>query len=98
MIEERWEDYGGEATDVFRMRIADALDRLIADHPGQRVVAVCHGGAINVALALVLGMDRALWFDPMYTSLSRVVASRTGVRMVVSVNERAHLEARREPA
>jgi probable phosphoglycerate mutase len=98
MLEGRWEDFGGESPDVFRSRVATAVDELIARFPGQRVVAVCHGGVINVALAQVLGLERELWFDPMYTSLSRVVASRSGVRSVVSVNERAHLEARRETA
>ena len=97
MMEGRWESFGGESTDVFRARIAKTLDALIDGHPGHKVVAVCHGGVINVALALILGLDRELWFDPHYTSLSRVVASRTGVRSLASLNERAHLEARREP-
>ena len=98
MIEGRWEMFGGESPDVFRARIAGALDALIAAHPGKRVVAVCHGGVINVALAIVLGLEQPLWFDPHYTSLSRILASRTGVRSLASLNERAHLVARRDPA
>jgi broad specificity phosphatase PhoE len=96
MFEGRWEEFGGEPADVFRARVGEALDTLVAAHPGQRVVAVCHGGVVNVALAIVLGIDRLLWFDPHYTSLSRMVASRTGARSIVSLNERAHLDARRE--
>jgi probable phosphoglycerate mutase len=96
MIEGRWESFGGESTERFRARVEATLDALIADHPGERVVAVCHGGVINVALAIVLGLDRLLWFDPHYTSLSRVVASRNGVRSLASLNENAHLIARRE--
>jgi hypothetical protein len=46
----------------------------------------------------MLGLDRHLWFEPHYTSLSRTVASRTGVRSLASLNERAHLNARRESA
>jgi hypothetical protein len=48
-------------------------------------------------MGIVLGLpaDRPFFFDPHYTSLSRMVASRTGVRSVASVNERSHLEARR---
>ena len=64
----------------------------------RRVVAVCHGGVINVALASVLGLDQPLWFDPGYTSISRMAASRTGIRSVSSLNETAHLHARRESA
>jgi 2,3-bisphosphoglycerate-dependent phosphoglycerate mutase len=96
MMEGRWETFGGESPEVFRNRVSATVDQLIADHPGERVVAVCHGGVINVALALVLELDRLLWFDPHYTSLSRMVASRTGVRSLASLNENAHLLARRE--
>jgi probable phosphoglycerate mutase len=97
MLAGRWEEWGGEPADVFRGRVAHAVDALVDAHPGERVVAVCHGGVINVALATLLGIDALLWFDPHYTSLSRMVASRKGVRSIVSLNERAHLEARREP-
>jgi probable phosphoglycerate mutase len=96
MVDGRWHEIGGESTEVFRDRVARTVDAIIERFPGRRVVAVCHGGVINVALALTLGLDRLLWFDPTYTSISRLAASRTGVRSVVSVNEHAHLEARRE--
>jgi probable phosphoglycerate mutase len=98
MYEGRWEEFGGESTETFRARVAATLDEVVTAHPGRRVVAVCHGGVINVALAVVLGLDRHLWFDPHYTSLSRMVASRTGVRSLASLNERAHLVARRDSA
>jgi len=96
MIEGRWQEFGGESPELFRARVAGAIDEIVAAHPGERVVAVCHGGVINVALALVLGLDRHLWFDPQYTSLSRMRASRSGVRSIVSINEHGHLEATRE--
>ncbi len=96
MAEGRWESFGGESTSVFRTRIAKTMDEIIGAHPGERVVAVCHGGVINVALAIVLDLDQMLWFDPHYTSLSRMIASRNGVRSLSSLNERAHLEATRD--
>ena len=89
MVEGRWEDFGGEPPDEFRARVAGALDRIIGEHPGERVVAVCHGGVINIALALVAGLDRLLWFDPVYTSMSRVVASpRASDRSAASTTPR----------
>jgi 2,3-bisphosphoglycerate-dependent phosphoglycerate mutase len=91
MIEGRWEDFGGEPPDQFRARIVPCLDEIVAAHPGQRVAAVCHGGVINIYLATLLGIDRNLWFDPAYTSISRVHASRSGVRSVSSINETGHL-------
>jgi len=96
MIEGRWESFGGESSELFTARVGATLDALVAEHAGERIVAVCHGGVINVALAIVVGLDRLLWFDPHYTSLSRVVASRAGVRSLASLNENAHLLARRE--
>ncbi|MDQ1520423.1 MAG: 2,3-bisphosphoglycerate-dependent phosphoglycerate mutase, partial [Actinomycetota bacterium] len=95
MVDGTWHDFGGEDPTVFRTRVLAAVDQLISTYAGQRVVAVCHGGVVNVALGAVLGIDRPLWFDPAYTSLSRIAASRNGVRSLVSLNETAHLEARR---
>jgi probable phosphoglycerate mutase len=91
MVEGRWEDFGGEAPDTFRARIVTALDRVIAAHPGEQVAVVCHGGVINVYFAALLGIDRHLWFDPGYTSVNRVRASRSGARSIGSINELAHL-------
>lgn len=76
---------------TFRPRVAEAVERMIAQHPGQRVVAICHGGVINVALAEVIGLERSLWFEPAYTSIHRVIASRAGIRSVGSINETGHL-------
>lgn len=95
MAEGRWAELGGEEPDVFRGRLVRALDAIVAEHPAQRVAAVCHGGVINVMLAIVLGLDRELWFDPGYTSVSRLAAARTGVRSIVSVNETGHLHGAR---
>lgn len=96
MIEGRWEELGGEAPDRFRARIVPCVDAVIERFPGGRVVAVCHGGVINVYLAALLGLERHLWFEPGYTSISRVAAARTGERSVVTLNETAHLSATRD--
>jgi len=98
MYEGRWEEFGAESAAAFRARVASTVDEIVAAHPGRRVVAVCHGGVINVAFALALDIDRHLWFEPHYTSLSRMIASRSGVRSLASLNERAHLDGRRESA
>jgi len=96
MVEGRWEDYGGESPVRFRERIVPALDAVIDAHPGETVVVVCHGGVVNVYLAALLGLTQHLWFDPGYTSLSRVRAARSGARSLASLNETAHLYATRE--
>jgi broad specificity phosphatase PhoE len=102
MVEGRWEELGGEAPDRFRARIVPCVDAVVDRFAGRRVAAVCHGGVINVYLAAILGLERHLWFEPGYTSISRVAAARTGERSVVTLNETAHLvatmDAKEEPA
>ena len=96
-IEGRWTDVGGVDPEAFQRRVVPAIEDVITRFAGQRVVVVTHGGVINVFLAHVLGIDQLLWFHPEYTSVSRVHAARTGERSVATVNETAHLYARREP-
>lgn len=96
-IEGRWADVGGVDPVAFQEQVVPAIDALIADHPGEKVAAFSHGGVVNVYLAHVLGIERLLWFHPEYTSISRVHASRAGVRSVATVNETAHLVATRGP-
>ena len=87
MVEGRWEDYGGERPEQFRSRIIPVLDAVIDAHPGETVVVVCHGGVINVHLAALLGLAQHLWFDPGYTSVSRVPRG-TEWRAIARVPER----------
>jgi 2,3-bisphosphoglycerate-dependent phosphoglycerate mutase len=93
MVEGRWEELGGEDPAVFRRHIVPCMETIIRRFPGGRVAAVCHGGVINVYLAALLDLERHLWFEPGYTSISRVAAARTGERSVVTLNETAHLVA-----
>ena len=77
--------------DEFQRSVVEAVDGIIADHPGGTVAAVCHGGTINAYLSAMLGLDRLMFFFPDYTSVSRVRASRSGARGLVSINETSHL-------
>lgn len=86
---------GEHAMDIeaFRATVVDALEGVIAAHPGQRVAVFCHGGVINVWTAHVLGMAPRLFFEPGYTSIHRFMCARGGQRNVLALNERAHLRA-----
>ena len=77
----------------FEARVESALDELVAQHPGDRIAVVCHGGVINLYLSIVLGLSeqRTGFFYPNYTSIHRVAASRSGVRSIVTINETSHL-------
>jgi probable phosphoglycerate mutase len=97
MVEGRWDEFGAELPEIFRARVDEAVTAIVDRFPGQRVAAVCHGGVINVALGSVLGVAQPLWFEPGYTSMSRMLASRGGIRSIASLNELAHLTAIRQP-
>jgi broad specificity phosphatase PhoE len=93
MIEGRWAQEGGIDPVAYRNQVVDAVEGVIERFPARRVVVVCHGGAINAYLGHVAGIDRPLWFEPAYASISRVAASRDGVRSIVSVNETGHIRS-----
>ena len=83
--------------DEFQRSVVEAVDGIIADNPGRTVAAVCHGGTINAYLSAVLGLDQLMFFVPDYTSVSRVRASRSGPRSLVTLNETAHLRFANRP-
>jgi probable phosphoglycerate mutase len=76
---------------VFRAGVVTAMEHVITGNPGGSVAVVCHGGVINAYLAHILGIERPLWFEPKYTSIHRVLASRRGDRTLQALNETAHL-------
>ena len=71
--------------------VVAGVERVVAAHPGQTVAIVAHGGVVNAYLASILGIGKRLFYEPGYTSISRVLAARSGERMLRSVNEIAHL-------
>ena len=95
----RWEkllrgewDGVDEDPSIFKARVVETVEDMIARHPGGRVVVVCHGGVINQYLAHVLGIETNIgFFYPKYTSIHRVMAARSGQRSIVSINEASHL-------
>jgi 2,3-bisphosphoglycerate-dependent phosphoglycerate mutase len=90
MVEGRFDEFDTDPA-VFKEGVVRALERIIDANSGRTVAVVCHGGVINAYLAHILGIDKMMWFEPAYTSINRVIASRSGVRSVAAVNETAHL-------
>jgi probable phosphoglycerate mutase len=97
--DERWDDlisgrWGGDGEvdqATFQAVVVEAVERVIDANPGRNVAVVCHGGVINAYLAHLLGLGQALFFEPFYTGISRVMAARTGERQLRSINEHAHV-------
>jgi broad specificity phosphatase PhoE len=76
---------------AFRARVVEAVERIVARHPGGRAVLFSHAGAINAAAGSVLGQDKTIWFAPAYCSITRIGAARGGRRGIVSLNETGHV-------
>lgn len=77
--------------EVFRRRVVDAVEQIVADHPGGTVVLFSHAGAINAYTGWVLEQAKPIWFAPDYASVSRIRASRDGRRAIRSLNETGHV-------
>ncbi len=92
-----WQAFVARGADAdigaFQKTVVDALEEIIASHPGGTVAVFCHGGVINVWTAHVLGMAPRLFFEPGYASVHRYLCARSGQRNLVALNDVAHLDA-----
>lgn len=92
---EVWERYfagdlspWGTTLPIFAARVQGAMNRLAERHPGNHVVAVCHGGVINTWAAQVLGRpERVRVLEPGYGSVSRFRNDGAGRWFLESLNE-----------
>lgn len=75
----------------FRARARSAMHQVFDRYQSGRVIAVAHGGIINAAVADVLEMPKTFWHNPAYTSVARVRKLDSGVVIVDSINDTAHL-------
>lgn len=74
-LEKRWDVIpGAESNADFEKRVGGALRRIVAAHPGQRVVVVVHGGVIGQALSIVTGAPTFSFIGADNASISQVVA------------------------
>jgi probable phosphoglycerate mutase len=85
---------GTESSQSIRHRMRTALDEIATAHAGQRVAVVSHAGSINAYIANLLGLAHDFFFPAGNTSIS-VVRARAERRLIVSLNDIAHLEAMR---
>jgi 2,3-bisphosphoglycerate-dependent phosphoglycerate mutase len=89
--EERWDAIpGAEPAAAFAVRVRDAIGRLAASHPGQRVAAFTHGGVIGQALALASGSRPFAFIGADNASISRLVIT-SDLWIVRGFNDTAHL-------
>ena len=92
---------GGETLDQLYGRVSAAVQDVIAQHPGGRVVVVTHGLAIFHATARILGLGSPgaglkVFFVVGNCSVS-TFRHRAGHWYVEAINDRAHLRELDEP-
>lgn len=91
LIEGKYFDHGELDAESFQRTVVDAVDGIVAAHRSETAAVVCHGGVINAYVGHVLGLDEFMIFEPAYTGITRIRASSRGHRMIVTLNEFAHL-------
>ena len=90
--EKKWDVYPySEPSYDFRKRTINAVETIIAENEGKRVIVACHGGVINSYLAYVIGSSFDMFFRPAHTSVN-VIASGHGVRALHALNDVHHLQ------
>jgi 2,3-bisphosphoglycerate-dependent phosphoglycerate mutase len=82
---------GTESSASIRARMSEALAEIVSAHPGERVAIVSHAGAINAYLATLLDLSKDFFFPAGNTSIT-VVRARDERRLIVTLNDTAHLE------
>jgi len=91
-LEQRWDVIpGAESNADFAERVGGALRRIVAAHPGQRVVVVVHGGVIGQALALATGAPTFSFIGADNASISQIVAM-PDPWVLRRYNDTAHLD------
>ncbi|MDQ1746858.1 MAG: hypothetical protein QOD07_1121 [Frankiaceae bacterium] len=95
--EQRWDVIpGAESNESFAARVTAGLDRIIAAHPGQRVVVVVHGGVIGQILSHATGAALFGFVGADNASISQLVAlpNSMGPKPLVMrrFNDTAHLD------
>jgi len=81
---------GGEPSKAFRERVVKAIDEIVRNHIGERVLVFAHGGVINAYVAEVLGLDKDFFFPCGNTSIS-VIRATSEQRVLFFLNDITHL-------
>ncbi len=84
---------GGESYDEAALRIDAAMEKVLSQYPGQKVVVVTHNGVIKSAANLAIGgpNDGVFHMDATPCSISSIsLWPSDGLRALRSFNERGH--------
>ncbi len=85
---------GGESYDEASIRIEEALEKLVAQYPGKKIIVVTHNGVIKTAAKIAADgpSDAVFHMDAAPCSLSSIsIWPSDGLRALRSFNESGHL-------
>jgi 2,3-bisphosphoglycerate-dependent phosphoglycerate mutase len=89
--DERWEVIpGAETNAAVEARVSEAVNRIAAAHPDQRVVVVTHGGVIATIMSMATGSRRFAFLGADNGSLTHVVVT-SDQWIVRRYNDTGHL-------
>ena len=86
---------GGESLAAFSYRTGQALYEVIEQNPGATLMIVCHGGVIDIAMRLFMGLGMNSQFQlwTLNTSITEFATTDDpGVWRLVRYNDAAHLD------
>lgn len=84
---------GGEGAALFETRVVAAIDAIFDRHGHGDVLAVTHGGVIQVALHRVVGRpSHGLFPFKIQNASISVIEKRAGRLVIAGVNDTSHLE------
>ena len=88
---------GMESVDEVRARVGEALDRLVAKHPGSRLLVVTHFAVVVTAVLHAAGLPSSTYRRFPVDNCSFTVLRHGGLTKVVRFNDTAHLDTGRIP-
>ena len=81
-----------EDVDEFRARVFGAIDQIVDESIGMRVVVACHGGVINAILSSILGSVFDHLVSVHHTSIT-VLRAAESRRILLTINDYSHVMA-----
>lgn len=86
---------GGETADTVYARVSGAIDRILADHAGERIAVVSHGLALYHVFSYVCGLGSPSTDHPVFVLVDNASITQIERRhdrwRIVSINDTAHL-------
>jgi len=86
---------GGETADAVFTRVSNAIDRILTDHPGERIAVVTHGLALFHAFSYVCRLGAPSHDHPVFVLVDNASITQLEHRgahwRIVSINDTAHL-------